>query len=246
MVSALEGERNSITSFVSFDADQQDDRLSGVEAHGRLSATLLQSIAVDKTGFRANGKVDAVSLWFSPRSVAGMPMITLGEICMNGEIPLDKIISRIMDLSHKTDWDPELLTAEEISNTQLDENVFLRTCWSACRHKPGIAGRDFVYHAFSVLDKDSWTVASWSADIDEVPPNYAPKVHSSSHVRAKLFLGGFHVRRCESSGDWLVSYVNQVEVGISIWLSDPVLKRNPSLLNNLKSVLEKECIVSSS
>lgn len=245
MVSAFEGERNSITSFVSFDVDERDDRLSGLEAHGRLSVTLLQSIALDKTCFRDNGKADEVSLWFCPKSVAGMPMITLGEISMSGSIPLQLIITRIMDLSRKTDWDPEFLTAKEISSAELDDNTRLRTCWSATKPKPGVAGRDFVYHAFTVAGSDSWTVASWSADIDEVPPDFAPKIPSPGHVRARLFLGGFFVQR-SPTGDWLVSYVNQVEIGISSYLSDPVLKRNPGLLNNLKSVLEKECIVSDS
>jgi hypothetical protein len=28
---------------------------------------------------------------------------------------------------------------------------------------------------------------------------------------------------------------------LSSWLTDPVLKKNPCLLNNLKSIVEKEC-----
>ena len=243
MVSAVDGERNSMTSFVSFDVDGQEDMLANIEAHGRNTSRLFKSIVSDKAGFRVNGKVGEVSLWFSPKTVGALPLISLGETELNGSIALDSIIDRVMDLSRKSEWDPELLTAKEISLRQVDDDCRIRTCWSACKSKPGIAGRDFVYHAFSCRGAEEWLVASWSADIDEVPPEYAPKEPSAVHVRAKLVLGGFYVRRCVS-GQWLVSYINQVELGLSSWLTDPVLKKNPAvLLNNLKSVLERDCKV---
>jgi hypothetical protein len=244
MVSALEGERNSLTSFVSFDADNGDDSLVELEAHGRITVSLFKSLVEDKIGLRTNGSVGNAKLWFAPRTVGGMPLVSVGEIIIDGKLPLGEIRNRIMDLPRKGDWDPEFLVAKEIKMSFIDESTKLRTCWSACKSKPGIAGRDFVYHAFSVLEQDSWIVACWSADIDEVPVNYRPKAQSAVHVRAKLILGGFYVRRNLDS-QWLVSYVNQVDLGLSSWLTDPALKKNPSLLNNLKTVLEKECIVNS-
>ena len=243
MVSALEGERQSLTSFVSFDVEGQEDRLANIEAQGRMSSRLFRSIVHDKAGFRSNGTLGSVSLWYSPKTVAGLPMISLGEIEVNGSVSLDSIINRIMNLERKGDWDPEFLMAKEISVHEIDEKCRVRTCWSACKSKPGIAGRDFVYHAFSSREDETWLVTSWSADIDEVHPDFAPKVQSAVHVRAKLILGGFFVRRSESGGPWLISYINQVELGLSSWLTEPVLKKNPQLLNNLKAVLEKECIV---
>jgi hypothetical protein len=239
MMSAIEGERNSLTSFVSFEVDRDDDSLHVLEAHGRSSVLLFKSLVSEKFGLRSNGTIGDVKLWFAPRTVGGMPLISIGEIELRGDIPLSIIRERIMDFSRKSEWDPEFLTAKEIRSTEIDDSTRIRTCWSACKSKPGIAGRDFVYHAFSVLDSDSWIVVSWSADLDETPKEFAPKVESAVHVRAKLILGGFYVRK--KADKWLMSYVNQAEIGLSSWLTDPVLKKNPCLLNNLKSIVEKEC-----
>jgi hypothetical protein len=245
MVSAMEGERNSLTSFISFDVDGKDDQLAVLEERGRVTSRLLNSIVDDKNGFRSNGTLGEVDLWFAPKSIAGMPMIALGEINVSEHVALESIIFKVMDLNRKAEWDPEFMVAREISSVQVSPSERLRTCWSACKSRPGIAGRDFVYHAFSSVQDESWTVACWSAELDEVPSDYAPKKPSPSHVRAKLILGGFAIRRAESR-DWRVTYINQVDTGISSWLSEPVIKKTPNLLNNLKRILEQECTVSSS
>ena len=237
MFSAVDGERNSLTSFVSFELDDRDDNLAELEARGRSTSRVFKSLVDDKTGLIANGSVGETSLWYVPRSVGGMPMISVGQTVVDGSVSLDRISDVVMDLSKKGEWDPEFLMGKEISRTQIDDSTLIRTCWSACKSKPGIAGRDFVYHAFNERTADSWIVASWSVDIDECPPDYAPKVASAVHVRGKLFLGGFFVRR-NADKNWLISYVNQVDIGVSNWLSEPVLKKNPQLLNRLKAVLE--------
>lgn len=237
MFSAVDGERNSVTSFVSFELDERDDKLAELEARGRSTVRLFKSLVEDKTGLVANGSVGDTSLWFAPRSVGGMPLIAVGEVRVSASVSLDRISAIIMELSTKADWDPEFLMGKEISRSQIDESTWIRTCWAACKSKPAIAGRDFVYHAFNERTESSWVVASWSVDIDECPPDFAPKVASAVHVRGKVFLGGFFVRKDDNS--WLISYANQVDVGISSWLSEPVLKKNPQLLNKLKFVLEK-------
>lgn len=235
MYSAREGERNSLTSFVSI--DDEESRLADCVMTGKSNIELFRKMIESKTGFTKNGTIGRTDLWFLPRSSTGVPMIVMGEITIPATISIDRIRSYIMDLETKSQWDPEFLMGKQIETTLLtDQTSRISKCWSACRSKPGISGRDFVYNAYSELADDKWTVVCWSADLDEIPFGYLAKQASSVHVRAILILGGFYVRR--ENDMHRITYVNQVELGLSSWLSDPVLKKGPALLNALAQQLD--------
>ena len=234
MYSATEGERNSLTSFVSI--DDEECRLADLVMTGKSNIELFRNMIASKTGFTKNGKIGRTDLWYLPRSSTGVSMIVIGEILIPATISIDRIRSYVIDLETKSKWDPEFLMGKQIESTLLsDQTSRISKCWGACRSKPGISGRDFVYNAYSELSDDEWTVVCWSADLDEIPLGYLAKKASSVHVRATLILGGFYVRR--ENDMHRITYVNQVELGLPTWLSDPVLKKRPALLNALAQQL---------
>ena len=238
MFSAVEGDRNSFTSFLSIEVDEAETRLFETISLGHNNLSVLKSLIESKMGFRANGSMGNTQLWYSPRTSTGMPMIALGETTISGSIPLSLISATIMNLETKAEWDPEFSRGRQIGDLhQAPEGVSVRRCWVACKAKPGIAGRDFVYNAVSQrVGDEAWTVVTWTVDIDECPLEFLPKVESADHVRGKVVLAGFHVRKTGS--DWTVTYLSQVEVGLPGWLTDPVLRKAPSLLNGLRAKIE--------
>lgn len=208
-----------------------------IVVRGRNELSVLRKIVKEKPGFKQNGNAENTSLWYLPKSSAG-PMTSLGEVVVKGSVSLDRIIDVITNLSTKGQWDPEYLRGCEISRRTIDSNTWVRTAWTASKGKSSVAGRDFVVNSLShKMSENSWSMVSWSVEGSECPAEYLPKVPSPGHVRAKVFLAGFHAEKT-NEGDWKISLANQVDIGISSWLADPVLMKNPAILNRIKVVLE--------
>ena len=235
-------ERNSYGSFITCDAVDEtniaspvlDSLLPEVIQRGRENMELMIDMMVNKAGFVANGKIGETSLWYINRSSTGIPPIALGEILfpLYDVAELGKVI---MDLDNKGKWDSEFLKGEVISKVVISDEAVYRKTWAAMKPKAGVAGRDFVYHTLTRTTSDSFCVVSWSVDDLDVPPEYVSR--SSGHVRGRIFLAGFLVRRMTSQNTLTVNYLNHVNVGISGWLSDPVVKRTPQVLNGLRKYI---------
>jgi hypothetical protein len=235
MYSAMNDERNSFTSFVSIEPDPTDALLET----GRSNIDMFKTLVLSKTGFSSNGSIGRTQLWFLPRSSSGFPMVSLGEVTVPASIGIDRISSVIGNIEKKAEWDPDFATGRLIKITQIDGNSKLSMSWTASKAKPGIAGRDFLYNAYTERSPNEWTVVCWGVDPEMVPAGYEPKQPSPLHVRGKLVMAGYHVRRDPQKSDqYIITYVNQVEIGLPYWLTDPVLKKSPTLLNGLVKHLE--------
>lgn len=230
-----ETDRRSCISFHSCDGGNSDP--DDVETTGRASLAVFFAIIHEKHDFRPNGTIGATSLWFRPKS-AGKPLISLGEVTVRGSVSLDRIEDTVTNLSRKAEWDADFWGGREIYRKNVDDDTWIRMVWTASKPKGSVAGRDFVLHSYIKTTQSSWCIVSWSVEEADCPSDYLPKVASSDHVRAKLFLGGVHAARMPGN-DWRITMVNQAEiVGISSWLSDPALMKSPSILNSIKRVLE--------
>jgi len=233
-------EHTSVKSFVTCtgERNETDTRFVEIEADGRERMNIFEELITNKKGFKPNGNVESTSLWYLPRTGPGKPLISLGEVDVRGTVQLDLMIELITNVSTRGQWDPELLKSCEVCRKDLDPATWVRIAWTAMKAKPKAAGRDFVFNSFSRKENNErWSIVSWSSDEEMCPPEFLPKVASSEHVRGKLILGGVSVSRC-SDGNWRITYMNQVEIGIPSWLSDPILMKNPAILNNLKRLLE--------
>ena len=234
-VPLTETDRRSCTSFHTCDGGNSDP--DDVETTGRASLADFSTFIEGKDDFRPNGTVGATSLWFRPKT-AGKPIISLGEVTVRGSVSLERIVNTVTDLSRKGEWDAEFWGGREIYRRNVDDDTWIRMAWTASKPKGSVAGRDFVLHSYVKKTQSSWCIVSWSVEAVDCPPEYLPKVASADHVRAKLYLGGIHAARTPGN-DWKISLVNQAEiVGISSWLTEPVLMKSPSILNSLKRVLE--------
>lgn len=237
-------ERNSYGSFVTCDAPNDtalvspslDVILPDVIQKSRENMDLMVDIMVNKSGFVQNGKIADTSLWYINRTSTGLPPIVLGEISVS-YTDIDSIGVILMDIDNKAKWDSEFLMGEVICKYRVSEELMYRKTWAAMKPKAGVAGRDFVYHTLTRTTPDSFCVVSWSADDLDIPADYKPKTKSSSHVRGRIILAGFLVRKEPANNNVTINYLNHVDVGISSWLSDPVVKKTPQVLNGLKKYL---------
>ena len=233
-------DRNSYGSFITCDPANEteiaspslDVMLPDIIQKGRENMDLMIDMMVNKPGFVANGKIGDASLWYINRTSTGLPPIALGEIFLLFEdtVSLGQII---MDLENKGKWDSEFLMGEVICKYSTSDILIYRKTWAAMKPKSGVSGRDFVYHTLSRSTPDSFCVVSWSADDLDIPSEYKPKCKAVNHVRARIILAGFLVRKT-SPTTMTVNFWNQVDVGITSWLSDPVVKRTPQVLNGLQ------------
>lgn len=240
MYSAVDGcGRNmSFMSFASIEVDQfgshSEAELNRIIDVGQRKLSLLRNAVLVRSGFLPSGTVEATRLWYLPKSSSG-PMISLGEVDISGFFDSAFVLRVISDFSRRVEWDPEFLEGEQIQLTEITDRVMVRTCWAACKPRPSAAGRDFVYYVFTDIDEHRSTLVSWSVPAQDVPSGYAPKVRNPANVRGNLLLGGFNVERTETG--LRLSYINQVEIGVSPWLSEPVLRKAPRLLNSLKAAI---------
>jgi hypothetical protein len=206
---------------------------------GFENVRLLRNMILLKQGFSPNGTVDETKLWCMNRSSTGLPPIALGEICLDGnsEITPSMIGECILDLDHKPLWDLELQSGEVIfqAPVRTDDGSVARfnKTWIGLKPKPGISGRDFVYNVLTICTENEFCAVSWSVDDIDCPMEYRPGVRSPKHTRARLILGGFLVQKRQHN-EIVISYLTQVETGISGWLVDPIIKKTPKLLNGLK------------
>ena len=236
-------ERNSYGSFITCDAPNDtalaspslDVLLPEVVQKSRENMDLMVDMMVNKAGFVPNGKIADTNLWYINRTSTGLPPIALGELSL-AYSDVESLGRILMDLDNKSKWDSEFLTGEVICKYPVSEELVYRKTWAAMKPKSGIAGRDFVYHTLTKTTPDSFCVVSWSADDLDIPTEYKPKTKSQSHVRARIILAGFLVRRI-SPDKIQINYLNHVDVGISSWLSDPVVKKTPQVLNGLQKYL---------
>jgi hypothetical protein len=186
---------------------------------------------VNKSGFVSNGKIADASLWYINRTSTGLPPIALGEISFAFN-DAQSLGNTIMDLENKGKWDAEFLMGEVICKYSTSDDLTYRKTWAAMKPKAGVSGRDFVYHTLTRFTPNSFCVVSWSADDLDIPSEYKSKCKAPNHVRARIILAGFLVRQI-SPETVTVNYLNQVDVGITSWLSDPVVKKTPQVLNGL-------------
>ena len=236
MYSAFQDERNSITSFISIEADPNDALL----ITGRSNMELFKSLVLSKTGFTTNGTLGRTQLWYLPRSSSGFPMVSLGEVTVPSSIGVDRIASVVGNIEKKSLWDPDFAMGRQIKITEIDANSKLTMSWTASKAKPGIAGRDFLYHAYSERSLSEWAVVCWGVEAELIPPGYDAKQPSPLHVRGKLVMAGYYVRKNpQNPQELIITYVNQIELGLPYWLTDPVLKKSPALLNGLVKHLEE-------
>lgn len=228
-------------SFMSIDSAEELAPVNSSAAigHGQQLMRSLKCIVSDKIGFVSSGSIGETQLWYLPKSSNLLPMMVMGQIVIPGSnFDLVSVINLIMNLNFRTEWDPEFLEGQLVYPIyNVNECMHLRTSWIACKSKPGFPGRDFVIYSFSEVSSTTASIVTWSVPPEYVPPSFASKVKSPAHVRARIISAGYYLD--QSAGSLTITYINQADLGVSAWLSEPAFRKMPKVLNTLKQYIVK-------
>ena len=228
-------------SFMSMDPDEEIVHWlppnSAID-QGQRCLKLLKRMITEKVGFLSSGSVGETKLMYLPRSSSCDVMVTMGEIDVQSTIPHVDMSNYILNLDSRSIWDPQYLMGQQVGNVYtVNNNLNLRKVWLAFKSAPRMAGRDFLNYTMQENDSETAWIVSWGVPKEEIPDEFLPGKKSPPHVRGTLRLGGFRLQRLTPTCIQ-ITFINQADIGVSAWLSEPALRKNPKFLNGLKTFLE--------
>jgi hypothetical protein len=190
----------------------------------------------EKLGFHNGGTDSGVVLSHLHRN--GEPIIALGKLFVPNWHPINlvDISNSLLDVNRRHEWDHDIQSCVRLNTCEIGNFELLMKTYASFKGRLGFPGRDFVWHVYSVIDRDSFFHITVSADDD---PTYLREGQKERLVRGTTVLGGFCLRKVHGGTELYM--INQTDVKggrvIPHWILDSVLKRSPCKLVAIKKFI---------